>query len=114
KKSTCTASPCPSSIRLAAMTIFSLTWCSESTPALNWQPVSTRMSTVAAALACRKSTRLNRSNGVEQWQWPNIQRTLEEDQAAGKGFFALLVRTMRERGTAGARSHHQHPERRER
>ena len=34
---------------------------------------------------------------MEQRQWPNLNRTLEEDQAAGEAFFALLVRTMRSR-----------------
>ena len=51
---------------------------------------------------------------MEPGQWPNIHRTLEEDQAAGKGFFELLVRQMRERGATGTRPHHQHQERRER
>lgn len=51
---------------------------------------------------------------MEQRQWPNLNRTLEEDQAAGKGFFELLVRTMRERGATGTRPHHQHQEWRER
>lgn len=51
---------------------------------------------------------------MEPGQWPNINRTLETDQAAGKGFFELLVRTMRERGATGARPHHQPPERRNR
>lgn len=51
---------------------------------------------------------------MEQRQWQNLNRTLEEDQAAGKGFFELLVRTMRERGTTGTRPHPQPPERRER
>ena len=51
---------------------------------------------------------------MEPGQWQNVHRTLEEDQAAGKGFFELLVRTMRERGAARARPHHQPPERRNR
>ena len=51
---------------------------------------------------------------MEQWQWPNLNRSLEEDQAAGEAFFALLVRTMRELGATGARPHHQHQERRNR
>src|SRR5699024_946470 len=114
RKSTCTASPCPTSTRLAAMTTSSLTWCSENTQGLSWQPALTRMSTAAAVNSCPKSTRSNRSNGVEQRQWPNVHRTLEEDQAAGEAFFALLVRTMRERGAARARPHHQHQERRNR
>ena len=38
-----------------------------------------------------------RSNGVEEGQWQNLHRRLEEDQAAGEAFFALLVRTMRSR-----------------
>src|SRR5699024_7734135 len=96
------------------MTISSLTWRSENTQGLNWQPALTRRCMPSAALACPKLTRSSRSNGVEEGQWPNIQRTLEEDQAAGEAFFALLVRTMRSRGTTGARPHHQPPERRDR